>query len=425
MDVTTRTQSYGSVLHRVRLVDESGNSYLQKDETVTTSATDRITFTRGSADIEFPLATYQEIFTGVDLVEISGSAQGNNGVYLISSISSGAGAGASYVDVLNLDSSAVTFGTGEVGITANIYRPVSRLGGSESGYMSGGLQVATLGDFFNEYSPGTGQLNSGVGINVPTNSDDDDEIIVVDRNSTDIFKVFADGDVSTTGTILSGKGVTATTGGVTATAGGVTATAGGVTATAGDITAVANDIVCTAGDIEVTNAAKNFVYGSARTFYRSYGACDFVVDSSYASIVQIHSGWSYVNITGNPGDGTTPIASLAFNNLPDGATITEVEAIVDPNATPGPIRMRGTSVAHNWTTTSPVTTQLITGVNYVVSSGASRQILQATSVGLGAFSVDNNTDVWTLHFTADGITDPTGGHILAVRITYTMVNVIP
>ncbi len=128
-----------------------------------------------------------------------------------------------------------------------------------------------------------------------------------------------------------------------------------------------------------------------------------------------------INIVANP--FANMFALLPLNNLPNGATITQIECIVDPNATSDPIIMGVRRNTSDWTTPTNTAAQP-TGYASVSTSGAAIQIISLPSAAQ-TFTIDYSQYTYELAFTGDGITNPTGGKIYQVRVTYTATDVIP
>jgi len=369
VDVKSRFSSLGSYINRTNVADSSGNGYLNNTETITVPiAGDQISFTRVGVDLTLPALNFS-LHPGEDLevVEISGSTAGNDGVYLINIVSNTA------LDLYNLDGSIASL-SAEVatpGLTASIYRVTLKLGGlfTQNVILS---SMDILNDLVGPSS------NRALQVAVPNGSADTIKVLEVGRytaagSSVDTgVTAYANGDfhvdndlivseditvsngditvslggISTTvGDISAGDDLIAA-GDITASAGNIIATLGNITATAGDvvagddvianddITATTGDITATAGDVvagDDVKATNDFEYVSAKTVYMRYSPCDGIsgydtgVDEPYWNIPTVDDLDVMVSgITAGDNHGRL-IVPL---HLPDGCTIETVDAIV-------------------------------------------------------------------------------------------------
>lgn len=260
IDVRSRMGSHANVLIRSALSDLSGNDYLRIEEAASIAAPgNTVTFGRVGVDLLFALATYQAIAVRVDMIEISGSLLGNDGLYYIWTTP----AGGTTCTVRELDRTTAPALVAEAGLTVRLYRPFVVEGLSPGA----GISITTLNDFYREANAGVDIAEPAISVTAHSNATDSYKTIGCVRNgSGEEFSVSANGDVDTDGHLHTGTEIVAATGDISASTGDVKAVLGdisslagdvnahvNISATTGDITATAGDIVATAGDI-VANA---------------------------------------------------------------------------------------------------------------------------------------------------------------------------
>lgn len=162
IDLKMRYESGGGFMHRVNLLDVSGNSFLLAQEDIVIDANgDRIRLTRVGVDLTFP-GVNAGLRQNLDMVEISGSTLGNDGLYTIGIV----------VDSDELD--LRTYGTFSIAtlvqettnpsLKVSLYRPILR-----SGRIADVIQINSIADFHKDDGVSGG---NAIEIVLPENSDD-------------------------------------------------------------------------------------------------------------------------------------------------------------------------------------------------------------------------------------------------------------
>jgi hypothetical protein len=400
IDLKMRLLNEGAIVARLNISDGSGSTNISAEEVIDVeAASNRVKGTRGGVDFT-NAGNYGSLVTGFDFVEITGSVNGNDGVYRLNSV-----VDADELDLLNLDGTTPTFTveTSSPSQKISIYRPTSIIT-----YRSGGIYIYTLNDFLEDngspkapgltvVSPesstrsdviaqfiGKGTPDYDVQINARGEIIADGNILSTDAGTGANAAIRATvGDIRAEQDLLAGDNITAETGNITATAGHIIATAGNISATSGTVTAggggdvisasgkveatngnviaggsgsvtSANDVTATAGDIICSNT-KDHKYSAARTaqekrFSPAAFSCEEYDDAGDSRQKWRHQNGDVtstvpVNIIANVQDAKAYVQLV----LPDNCTITGVEAIVKPNST-GVITMEVNRVQNNYTT---------------------------------------------------------------------------
>jgi hypothetical protein len=404
IDIKTRYTCKGAVVHRVNLQDLSGNGYLSAEETISIDAAgDRIRFTRVGVDLTFTGAN-ADLAVSMDLVEITGSTLGNNGIYFINTV-----VDADELDLLDVFASTASLvqETSNPALKASIYREVFIVGKNYDE-----LLFNTLGDFQNDGNDD----GAAIDINIPSGADDTYKVIDIHRLPSTDFLLYNNLDLDSDGTIKSNhinvaieatagdvkanQNVTATNGLVRAILGDVTAgndvianqdviaTNGdveaqngdvvadvNVTATAGDVTATAGDVVATAGDVIAGDdviATNDFEYSVAREFTTAINIEHAIVLSGgwvYSSDLIGNGNWEHLGAAND-----NPIRFPFM--LPNGATLKKVEFLVDKADTSN-MTLRVWRNDVDWTTPSNLSTPSQIGSTQTISSPSGAQILDS------------------------------------------------
>jgi hypothetical protein len=322
IDVTSRFLSGPAFVNRTGYADFTGGDKLRIAETVSVSAA-TVTFTRGgSLDLTLT-GNVGQIREQSDLVEISGSSLGNNGVYVAYAVAS-----SSTLTVRNPDGTTPTFVV-EAGLTARMYRRRISIGDGPSP----NLLVIGMNDFFEDnYGFPAGTNGIAISIRVPETTDDNDVIFRQYRDVTSDIRFFANGDaifsgsVDITGSLVVTGNIQATD--ITATddivaTGDLSVTNGHLTVTTGNITATNGHIYSNNGDIKsltgIVSAGDSFTYYTPKTLVKNIGAALFnpAISGDYAYLDYSNGYWEL--------SADTTVSLLASINLPDGCTITGVD----------------------------------------------------------------------------------------------------
>jgi len=374
LDVSTRIIAYNSGhMTRVNLQDLGGDKILGEEPVEVTVGGNILAFTRGG-NLDLQMSGRDgELQPFYDIVEIKNSDNGNDGVYVISSIASGTTLGLATLDLSTAASLVAETGTG---MTAKIYRIAVKVG------MGGqiGLQIYGLGDWMQDGS----STHVALDLLVPANMDPTGVIIsaVTNPGGSYIFKVDRNGDVLADGRVVAnGSGnaiettdvagdiksardviadndvtadqdITATNGKVeSGLSGGVAIEA---TSGTGDIQA-GQDVIAgrhvEADQDVVADADANFTgefkYGATRTWYKQYNAHDF-------EITNPTSPWTKEpNDTLESGGTGTGVVTLPFT-IPNGASFVRARVKIDENGTnPVTIKVRVKDCEFDAPSTSP------------------------------------------------------------------------
>lgn len=319
IDVATRFQAAHSFVGRSALHDMTGSDELRVEEAVSITNVDEITFTRVGVDLTLGSSTYSVIRAG-DLVEISGSALGQDGVYTILAV-----AGTS-LTCLEYSSAVAPGWANELGLTARIFRPVVSLNRN-----SHAISIRPLSDFYREFyaiAMPSGQL----AFIMPDNTHDDEYVIKADR-SADYFYVKANGDVQISGKldILAGLTDGIEMNGRSLDMGGGHITAALTISATGDIRSD-DDIIA---DHDASGAG-DFKYGLAKpyTLHLSASDCQYVQGNFVYHVGGAPGGANCYSWIEGAGAGTEWYAVIPVH-LPEGAVVTEIRYKVYDNVVGG------------------------------------------------------------------------------------------
>lgn len=191
IDIATRFEAAHSIMVRCAIHDMKGNDELRVEEDANITDTNKLTFTRGGVDLTLASSTDSDIRTAVDLVEITGSALGQDGVYAISAVAATILTCYEY----NTASTSPSW-TNETGLKARIFRPVIRMNPS-----SYALAIRPLSDFYQDYNADASMTYGQIGIIYPSSANDDDVAIKVSKAATSKFSLAANGDIVTAGDV--------------------------------------------------------------------------------------------------------------------------------------------------------------------------------------------------------------------------------
>lgn len=184
LDVPILYTFAGGVIVRYPIADQSGNDYLRASETVNIVASNKINFTRAGVNLTFGAAN-TELLQMVDMVEISGSSLGNDGLYYIDEIFSG-----TQLSAWELNGGGPSL-TSESGITARVFRAVARIGSR-----LGSIALAPISDLLRD--KGEPIDHTGVTINVPAGAVASDAAVDIRSgkwNGLNLFKITNEGGI--------------------------------------------------------------------------------------------------------------------------------------------------------------------------------------------------------------------------------------
>jgi hypothetical protein len=333
IDLPMRMKSKGGLLVRIPIVDLSGNDELRAEEDAQVAgAGDDITLTRTVPPVDLTLAssTYSDIWATVDLAEVSGSSLGQNGLYIINSLTS------TTLQLYELDGTASSLVV-ESGLKVRVYRPFAWVAPNLTGF-----SVLGINDFYREYHAAAMTV-PGISVKVPSGSHDDDKLIHVERSGGGSFHVTALGDATLTGKYSGGSvDVTNTieadgnitsdqqVSGATVVAGtNITSTNGDITASGSGKTVSANIVksIGTSGVVETTSDGV-FRYAGAQTLWKT-------ISINLAEPGRDTENYWYFNYTGTGSSWTVEYTGSSDDfelnfpiTLPDGSTIKECEVRV-------------------------------------------------------------------------------------------------
>jgi hypothetical protein len=365
LDVLMRIIAYNSgQMVRVNLQDLGGDKILGEEPVEVTAGGSTLTFTRGG-NLDLQMSGRDgELQAAFDLVEIKNSSNGNDGVYVISSVASSTTLSLATLDFITAASLVAETGTG---MTAKIYRTAVKVG--QGGQI--GLQIHGLGDWMQDGS----STHVALDLIVPANMDPTGVVIsaLTQPGGSYIFRVDRNGDVLSDGDITADQDITASNGDITADNGDIIATLGDITATAGKVEAglsggVAIEATSATGDIQagqdviagrhveadqdvVADADATFTgefkYGATRTWYKQYNAHDFEIASP-------GNNWTKEPNDTLESDGSgTSVVTLPFT-IPNGASFVRARVKIDENGTnPVTIKVRVKDCEFDSPSTSP------------------------------------------------------------------------
>ena len=369
LDIKMRLRSFASVMDRRNLMDTTGGDALRGSEAVDLLVdTNTVSFTRGGAlNLKSPgtSATIlpNNILEIYDLVEISGSAHGQDGLYIITAVTNAT------LSVYTLDFATPVF-VADAGLTAKIYRPLVTLGKNY-----GHLHIISAADYISDI----GALASSVAmiVDVPATFGGADTLAIFQRDphaGTDYFKIRGDCGLETSGSIRATD------------------------------TIIGNNYILVANDF-------GYRSGSTKTMTVRYGPNDF----------QCTAGAPVIRHTAQ-GDPTTPIVlSMTVGDLvvcelklPQGAMFNRVSMLWNPNKAGSTVRFW--QEAHTYGS-APV---VVNPVNYgaggmdLISVSGGLQDLNATYGGIA--TIDN--DLYRYYITVQPDGASTGDLIYELKLTF-------
>jgi len=453
IDISMRFEAAHSFVGRCALHDMTGNDELRVEEAVDITGVDVITFTRAGVDLNLGSSTYSVIRTGIDLIEISGSALGQDGVYTITAVDPGG----QILKCGEYNASAVSPGwANEAGLSARIYRPVIRLNPSAHG-----MAIRPVSDFYRDFNAGAKMPSGQIGIVMPVNTHDHEPVIKIDRD-TENFEIRANADLHSDGNIylntttavimfaalappcadgieMQGRGIDLGDG-YLKYVGLMTVTAGagtGIDMNGRDLNMDSGNIT-NAGTIETTvgtitaktflraetnviadyegNGTGDFRYGADKTYYKIIGAEEGIGDSNANLIIGNQSDEG-----GTQNSYWIPNASncrVTFPiSLPLSSVITKVEVLYSQTKDNG-VRAELLRSPQDWATPAPQARVSLSGPTSS-GAGAKTDTLDLTPGGGITISANNKYLVIVKLFVA---ASPV---LYQVRVTFTMDTVKP
>jgi hypothetical protein len=196
-DARMRIGSRGSFCSYINIHDVSGTKLNPEEAIEVTTAGSTLSFTRGGTlDLNLTSLNFQ-LWAAVDMVEITGSTVGNDGLYIINTVAS-----SSTLTLYDLVGGTASLAQeiGNSSLKASIYRPVFRA--TES---LGVTQMFGIQDILED-----GSFNSqGLVYNAPENTPDADVVVEYYRYSTPTRKVriLGNADITTDGDITSQENI--------------------------------------------------------------------------------------------------------------------------------------------------------------------------------------------------------------------------
>lgn len=339
IDLKMRLRSHGAVLARVHLYDQTGLLIQAEEAVQVTSSGYVLTFTRGAIDLNMTGET-GDIEDSFDMIEIFGSENGNNGLYIIENHDSNS---CDLFDGFDRNNNASLTLETSTAMKARLYRPAFIAYGEDSN----GVVVMGMNDWASDYS-----INSIPSIIImPSNSAVTDVAFQISTLGVGgVFGVYSDGDVYS----------------------------------AKDIEATGNLL---AGNTVVTT--NDFAYDSTKTIYIPMSAAFGQPDDD--------DEWERVVLSGDRvcmgSQTTTAYINYPFR-IPEGMSLVAWEAIVDDTAT-GTITGNVYTSGYNWTAGTFTSTSVSTG-DSSDNSGSEHKIGES---GLSIAGSVNNT--YSLRFLAN------------------------
>lgn len=345
IDIPMRFESAFSLITRVSIHDMTGNDELRVEEVVSITDVDEITFTRVGVDLNLGSSTYSSLQVG-DIIEIGGSAIGQDGVFTIISVD----AGGSLLNVVEYNSPDAPIFINEAGLTARIYRPLLSLARN-----SHAVSIRSVSDFYREFNAGAAMPSGQIGIIMPDNTHDDEHVIKIDRD-TEYFHVTACGDVEISGklNILAGM-----TDGIEMNGRSLDMGGGHITAA---LTITATSDIRAEDDVYADHdgsGAGNFKYGAAKSYILYINPEDFgghrytagfpSSDWAISSGLLDGEGLEYSQLVSMLPAGSGACYVSTSIHLPVGATITKIEALIQQDAG-SQISMELEEQNHDWAT---------------------------------------------------------------------------
>lgn len=411
IDITSRYVSGDDISCRVGIADFTGGDKLRIEETVNVSGS-TVTFTRGgSLDLDLT-GNVAEIVTTLDLIEISGSALGNDGVYIINAVPTSA-----TMTIAESDGSPAAL-SAESGLSARVYRNFI----SVHNFETTAIFVHGLNDFYEDaHSSPVGSTGAMLELFVPTNTDDSDIIFRQYRDGSSEVKFDANGwgyfeNIEATLDVEAGNDLTA--------GADVNATSGTGYFNNIDVTIdidVGSDI--TAG-IDITaggniTTGNDFIYDGGSTFEMRLGPED---------------GNSEFYTSGDTGDDY-PYWPVSFNGdlfklesnasgkkcgfplrLPHGCVLNRVRALVQPGST-GTVNLEIFKTNHDYST--PAIDNPPSSLGDDDSDGTTS--LQVLDVNTISETISNTTNRYYIVLTSGN----SGDDLWDIRINFTVTNFRP
>jgi hypothetical protein len=341
LDLKGRLRSTGMVVNRLNLYDTSGSDNIRAEEAdvEVTTAGATLTFNRVGVDLQ-NTGNDGKLLQGLDLCEISGSIQGNDGLYLVNAVATGG------VTLLDIDFTAATLAQeiGNTNLRASFWRPV---------FTTGGYQESNRIISVDEWLLDASQQEIGLRHLIPPQSlasyptyaafqwevygggflkiqndlaitrDGSTPVRILPALSTediDCNDINSDGNIATTSGTVSASGDVSSIGGdVNA---GIDVNAGGNVNADSDVNAD-NDVQADANG----GGSGDFTYGLAKTYKRFIFAAEFLSDNlgGASPLWEYNTGQTatdhWVNLV-----GPSARASAAVH-VPIGASITGIKLL--------------------------------------------------------------------------------------------------
>jgi hypothetical protein len=347
LDLKGRLRSTGMVVNRLNLYDVSGSDNIRAEEAnvEVTVAGDILTFNRVGVDLQ-NTGNDGKLLLGLDLCEISGSIQGNDGLYLVNAVAPGS------LTLLDIDftAAALVQEVGNANLRASFWRPVFTTGGYQESnriisvdeWLQDGSQqeigfrhiippqsvasYPTLAAAMWEiYGGNFLQINND--LTIRRNGANPVRILpALSTEDIDCNDISSDGNIATSsGDITTASGDMSATGTIT-TAGNIESTAGSLIAnqdvTAGDDVLANDDVQADAN----AGGAGEFTYGLAKTYRRFIFAAEFLTDDLGGTAL-----WKYntgQTATDHWENAVAPSArASAAVHVPIGASITGIKLL--------------------------------------------------------------------------------------------------
>jgi len=370
IDTKMRLRSFTSYIDRRNLMDTTGGDALRGSETVDLLVgTNTISFTRGAPlDLTAPgsnaIILPNNILEFYDFVEINGSANNQDGVYIINSVAS-----ASTLDVYTMDFDTPVF-VAEVGLTARLYRPLVSIGKNY-----GHIHIVSVEDYISDIGAMASSIPFIVDVTSTFGAASSLALFRRDPHTgTDYFKIRGNGGIESTATVEADDSITSH-----------------------------NNVL--------TDNDHGYTVGHTKTITVRYGPDDF----------QLTAGAPAVAHT-TPGDPTTAIVlSMAVGDLvvcelklPQGAIFNKVSMLWNPNKAGSTVRFW--QEAHTYGG-APVVVNPVNfgaGAMDLISVGGGLQDLNATYGGIT--TIDNDSYRYYITVQPDGAS--AGDLIYELKLTF-------
>jgi len=425
IDILQRMLALYALMCRVNLVDSSGNDFLRGSEAIDTISPTTIGFPRVGVDLFFT-GLDAEISPYLDLVQIVDSSNGNDGIYIVASLTP------ITITLKNLDGTDPTFvAETSTSMEARIYRAILRVNtyDSRSGENDQSSLLLTNHDGFTFDYGGQYQIPLKI-VGSLGSLNDSPLILVQDYSGGLVFQTRYDGktdlgglldtngwDIDTEGgDVLSGGGIIDSESGIIRSGGGVIDSEGGdIQASGGDITTTSFGIISSNHNIIADNDGNgigDFKYGAARSIQRSVNI-EHGIDIS-------GGGWTYTTAAVS-GQGywehLGPASNMYFPfMIPAGAVLDDVEVLVNKiNTNQMNIRVWRNNV--NWSTPG-VPSPVNLGSNGTTGTGP----LIMNVLGIGHTSL---SDEDRYYIEIDVLAGTQADKIYAIRITFDYDTIVP